>query len=88
MGGLVQSDVYQLMAYARVYRCERLMLLFPAEPGAGAGLVRSFGLAQGRERLDIATVDLACPARSVVRQLSDIFGEALYNQQASLVRRK
>lgn len=55
--GVAQSDVYQLMAYARLYRCDRLMLLYPAEPGAGGGIVRRFGIAHGRERFDVARLE-------------------------------
>ena len=75
--GVSQEDVYQLMAYARVYRCDRLMLLYPAAPGEPGGLVRRFGLARGVERLDVATLALAAGADAVVRQLGDILGEAI-----------
>lgn len=69
---MAQGDVYQLMAYARVYRCERLMLLYSAAPGAGGGIVRSFGLARGRERLDVATLDVSVGSEGVLRQLRDL----------------
>lgn len=57
--GVGQGDVYQLMAYARLYACDRLMLLYPARPGQDAGERTRFGLAGGRERLSIATLDIA-----------------------------
>lgn len=60
--GVGQGDVYQMMAYARLYRCERLTLLYPAVPGQGSTLRKQFGMAQGRERLTVATIDLADPA--------------------------
>lgn len=56
--GVAQSDVYQLMAYARLYGCRRLMLLYPATREVRAGLRKSFGIAGGRERLDIAAIDI------------------------------
>ena len=55
--GASHADVYQMMAYARLYRCRRLILLYPAVPGAGAYL-NSSGLSRGQERLDVATVSL------------------------------
>lgn len=70
--GVAQADIYQLMAYARLYRCGRLMLLYPAEPGAPAGLRRSFGLAQGGERLDIATLDISAGSVVVAENLRDL----------------
>lgn len=76
-GGVSQQDVYQLMAYARVYRCDRLMLLYPAAPGEPGGLVRRFGLAWGLERLDVARLTLAADGDAVIHQLGDTLGEAL-----------
>jgi 5-methylcytosine-specific restriction enzyme subunit McrC len=49
------------MAYARLYRCDRLTLLYPAIPGHGSHTLHQFGLAQGRERLSIMTLDLIDP---------------------------
>lgn len=57
--GVGQADVYQLMAYARLYRCQRLMLLYPEVPDGPAGLRRHFGIAGGRERLSVASVDIS-----------------------------
>ncbi len=57
--GVSQADVYQLMTYARLYQCERLTLLYPASPGQGSTVRRQFGMAKGRERLTVASLDLA-----------------------------
>lgn len=54
--GVSQADVYQMMAYARIYRSPRLILLYPAVPGENGRKVELHGLADGRERLEIATV--------------------------------
>ncbi len=35
--GVSQADVYQMMAYAQLYRTPRLTLLYPYHPGLGAG---------------------------------------------------
>lgn len=57
--GVSQSDVYQLMAYARIYESDSLMLLYPEVPGQACGLRKDFGIAQGTERLRIATIDIS-----------------------------
>jgi 5-methylcytosine-specific restriction enzyme subunit McrC len=54
--GVSQADVYQMMAYARLYRCPRLILLYPAVPGADRRELEIHGLSGGRERLEIATL--------------------------------
>lgn len=61
--GVKQADVYQLMAYARLYRCDRLMLLYPSVPGTARQARHEFGLAQGSERLVVSTVDISDPKR-------------------------
>lgn len=67
--GVAQSDVYQLMAYARLYDCKRLMLLYPSSAGAPGEIRRSNGIAKGTERLDFATVDVSGGDTAVVSQL-------------------
>ncbi|WP_265571056.1 McrC family protein [Sphingomicrobium nitratireducens] len=67
--GISQSDIYQLMAYARLYQARELMLLYPAVPGEEAGLQRGFGIVQGHERLSIATVDLSLGEAALLAQL-------------------
>jgi len=54
--GVSQADVYQMMAYARLYRAPRLILLYPAVPGASDRTVQVHGIAAGRERLEIVTL--------------------------------
>lgn len=71
--GIGQSDVYQMMAYARLYRCSNLILLYPATPGAAKpSEVR--GLASGRERLDAVTLNLQNGQADVRRELRSIIG--------------
>lgn len=57
--GVSQSDVYQMMAYARLYRCDRLMLLYPSIPGQPSSIRGQYGLANGRERLSLGQIDVA-----------------------------
>jgi 5-methylcytosine-specific restriction enzyme subunit McrC len=59
--GVGQADVYQMMAYAHVYRCNRLMLLYPHhnEMREEEGILESHRV-NGTEdiRLDVATIML------------------------------
>ncbi len=64
--GVSQADVYQMMAYAHVYECDRLMLLYPHhhELAEREGLVAVHQIARKSDSLiGIATVDLAHPER-------------------------
>ena len=67
--GVKQSDVYQLMAYARLYPTRELLLLYPEVPGRICGQREPFGMVGGRERLSVATIDVSCPPNEVVRRL-------------------
>jgi 5-methylcytosine-specific restriction enzyme subunit McrC len=59
--GVLQSDVYQMMAYAQIYQVKRLMLLYPhhTEVGADEGLICEHKVT-GTDgvRLTIATISL------------------------------
>jgi 5-methylcytosine-specific restriction enzyme subunit McrC len=72
-----QSDVYQMMAYARLYRCDRLMLLYPATSGAGSGIVRRFGIDGGPELLTLGRVDMAAYGNVIESHLMRLVGEVL-----------
>lgn len=76
--GVSQSDVYQMMAYARLYNCQRLMLVYPTVPGQPSAVRRVFGISKGRERLTVAAFDLAGQSRTNPRQSSGLgFAEVL-----------
>lgn len=64
--GVSLADVYQLMAYARLYLTAELMLLYPGKPGQGCAERAPFGIAGGRERLRIATADVSLDPRVLV----------------------
>lgn len=66
---VAQADVYQIMAYARLYACPELMLLYPCVPGGDDGERRAYGLHAGPERLRIATVDVAKQTADVTARL-------------------
>ena len=63
--GVGQGDVYQMMAYANVYRCNRLMLLYPHHNEIGAreeGVLSSY-LIKGTEdaQLSVASLMMSNP---------------------------
>lgn len=71
--GVSQSDVYQMMAYARLYQCRKLMLLYPHHGGLGAeALDASYSMLEGNEKLRISSVDLMPGAAGVVQQLTGL----------------
>lgn len=80
--GVSQSDVYQLMAYARLYPTRELMLLYPELPGHHAIERPPFGIAGGAERLAIATVDTSCTEDQVIAQLKQLCGHFGITAQA------
>jgi 5-methylcytosine-specific restriction enzyme subunit McrC len=69
--GVSQADVYQLMAYARLYRSPEVMLLYPHHSGLGAETLNvAYEILEGGERFRVASVDLMSGHASVVEQLS------------------
>lgn len=66
--GVSQADVYQLMAYAQIYRCDRVMLLYPHHQGLPATPIRkTYDIAtpDNPGRLIVSSVDVS-PPHSVV----------------------
>jgi len=72
--GVAQADLYQMMAYARLYDCADLVLLYPRHAGlASPGPVHHrVAAVDGPVTLTIATIDLAshAAAREGLRSLS------------------
>jgi len=74
--GVSQSDVYQMMAYARLYLCQEVMLLYPHHRGLGAdALDAGYGMNEGNERLRIASVDLLHEQAAIARRLGDLISQ-------------
>lgn len=59
--GISQADVYQMMAYGRLYRCDRLTLVYPhhALLGLAEGLVSQYRVTSSEDCLEVATFDIA-----------------------------
>lgn len=70
--GVSQADVYQLMAYARLYPTRELMLLYPGIPGEPCGERAPFGVAGGTERLAIATIDTSQTEAEVIHRIANL----------------
>lgn len=73
--GVSQADVYQLMAYARLYESARLMLLYPHH----ANLEKKSVLARHRinvagtdDRLTIASIDVAADRSATIEALKGL----------------
>jgi 5-methylcytosine-specific restriction enzyme subunit McrC len=59
--GVSQADVYQMMAYGRLYRCGRLTLLYPHNQRAGCdeGPIGDYGISSSEDRLELFAIDVA-----------------------------
>jgi 5-methylcytosine-specific restriction enzyme subunit McrC len=59
--GVSQADVYQMMAYGRLYECGRLTLLYPHHAALGplAGVLAVHRVMESDHQLETATVDVA-----------------------------
>lgn len=62
--GISQSDVYQMMAYGQLYQCDALTLLYPHHDGLerSPGIMGSYAVPSGQQRLAAATVNISGPA--------------------------
>ena len=75
--GVLESDVYQMLAYARAYGAVRLVLLYPWEHEMGEveGVIRAWTVAAADSRtdfncrLDVAVIDVGCPDRNRVARI-------------------
>lgn len=74
--GIAHADAYQMMAYARLYRCNRLALLYPGTPGEQAK--RSVrGIALGQERLESIAIPLCGSGAQVRETLAVVMAESI-----------
>lgn len=73
--GVSQSDVYQMMAYAHLYKAPRLTLLYPHHdgiPGAD-GMQREFWITGQATAIETASIDVAVGTdKDIVARLSEM----------------
>lgn len=80
--GVSQADVYQMMAYAQVYKASRLILLYPLHEGLrGIELPRRFLINGAPALLEVATLDLSDLSRTTTI-LSDLMAHSLHANPA------
>lgn len=73
--GISQADVYQMMAYARIYQCPQVMLLYPHHAGLGTQpLNAGYRILAGKEQLQVASVNLVLDEDKIVEQLINLLG--------------
>lgn len=71
--GVSQSDVYQMMAYGRIYQCPKLLLLYPhhAELKRPPGLTSCHAIVGSDDNLSTGTIDLV-DLKAVARQVAHL----------------
>jgi 5-methylcytosine-specific restriction enzyme subunit McrC len=74
--GVAQADIYQIMAYAQLYRTDHVMLLYPHHAAVGAaGLMAEHRIAvPGGAKLDIATINVSTSRRDCEDALMNLLG--------------
>ncbi|MFM0348224.1 McrC family protein [Paraburkholderia sp. RL17-347-BIC-D] len=75
--GVSQTDVYQMIAYGRLYSCDRLTLLYPhhAALGPSAGVLAAHKVTASDHRLETATIDVAA-SHDLMRSLRELTVDA------------
>lgn len=72
--GVSQADVYQMMAYGRLYACPNLLLLYPHHCGLDAGPFTTSYLIHGSaDRLRLRSIDIAQSEAGVMTDLKAMF---------------
>lgn len=68
--GVSQSDVYQMMAYARLYECDEVMLLYPHHSKIGEyALNDSYKILGGEGKLRISSINISVNSKEVAQNL-------------------
>jgi 5-methylcytosine-specific restriction enzyme subunit McrC len=84
--GVSQSDVYQMMAYAQIYKCREVMLLYPHHSGLGAdALDAGYRMMEGNGSLRIASVRLDLVQAEVEQQLSSLISKLVSSLHGEVV---
>ena len=71
--GIAQADVYQLLAYSRIYRCPRMMLLYPhhAELSGTDHFTTRYRVTGSDAELAIGTIDVG-DAKGMMARLGSL----------------
>lgn len=75
--GVAQADIYQMMAYGRLYQCARLMLLYPHHQALGEAAVNvphRIAIGHCDDRLELATIDVGM-GQGVIDRLRELCAE-------------
>lgn len=85
--GVSQADIYQMMAYGRLYQCPQLMLLYPHHGGlSDVGETGRYHISGCADALATATVDVAGQDTEVVAKLTALCSKLSAEcQKASVV---
>ena len=84
--GVSQADVYQLMAYGRIYDCPRVVLLYPHHGGLPPDpILERYSIAtpDAQESLFVATLDVTGPHRKHETALRDLVMDRLNSATAA-----
>ncbi|WP_457579568.1 McrC family protein [Ensifer adhaerens] len=91
--GVSQADVYQMMAYAQLYRAPRLTLLYPHHPGLGAedAVHACYRITGHATTLETASIDVSNSSQMLAKLRGLVIGETnpslteaeTFNQNAS-----
>ncbi|MFA5988834.1 MAG: restriction endonuclease [Sphingomonas sp.] len=71
--GVSQADVYQMMAYGRLYGCSKLTLLYPhhREAGCDEGVIGDYAINGSEDRLELFAIDVA-RGEDMAARLADV----------------
>ncbi len=84
--GVSQADVYQLMAYGRVYECPNVVLLYPHHAELPPDPIRqryAIAMPDARESLFVATLDITGPHRKHQIALRELIMDRLNSTTAA-----
>jgi 5-methylcytosine-specific restriction enzyme subunit McrC len=74
--GVSQADVYQMMAYGRLYGCKKLSLLYPHHSAISGdeGVLATHNITASEGRLETVSIDIACSADLSTRLARIVLG--------------
>ncbi len=85
--GVSQADVYQMMAYSRLYECQNVVLLYPHHAGLSAEPIRarySIGAIGAAEALVLASQDLTGAKKDHIASLRALVSGCVASPDQSL----